>query len=338
MAHELYVVGDAYSMMRTSDSDMTWHGLEHVVDADAPFDAWANHPVFNWKINRSKVRYATSHDPDQPLVSLDDKHVLFRSDNKKALSVVSADYHVVQPKQVLEFFRDLCEANHLKMDTAGVIRGGVKFWALARTGNEFKVGNNDVVKQYVLLASSCDSSMATTAKHTSLRVVCSNTFHASINNGESSIKVRHSREFNEVEVKMNLGLMDQEFAAMGDYANEMSKFIVSLPDAMRWYAELISGKVGLTDEEVYDMANKSRVHKSFMDSFLRGPGAEQTMWGLFNGTTHNVDWVKGRSMDTRFDSAQFGAGANLKAAAWEKARQVIDGVKAANDALTLAIA
>ena len=41
----------------------------------------------------------------------------------------------------------------------------MKFWALARTGNEINVGSNrDVVKQYVLLASSCDSSMATTAR------------------------------------------------------------------------------------------------------------------------------------------------------------------------------
>lgn len=337
MAHDLSQLADGtYSMLRSEDTDISWHGLETVIPATAGFDTWSEHAVFNWKIQRSKVRFNIDRQGTQ--LEMPSQHVLFRSDNQTPLSIVSEDYHIVQPKQVLEFFRDLCEQNHLTMDTAGYIRGGVKFWALARTGNEFKVGNNDVVKQYVLLASSCDSSMATTAKHTSLRVVCSNTFHASINNGESSIKVRHSREFNEVEVKMNLGLMDQEFAAMGDYANEMSKFIVSLPDAMRWYAELISGKVGLTDEEVYDMANKSRVHKSFMDSFLRGPGAEQTMWGLFNGTTHNVDWVKGRSMDTRFDSAQFGAGANLKAAAWEKARQVIDGVKAANDALTLAIA
>ena len=339
MAHELTQLADGtYSMLRSADTNISWHGLETVIPADAGFDTWAEHPVFNWKINRSKVRYAVSRDPSVALLEMPSQHVLFRSDNHKPLSTVSEDYHIVQPKQVLEFFRDLCETNHLTMDTAGYIRGGVKFWALARTGNEFKVGNNDVVKQYVLLASSCDSSMATTAKHTSLRVVCSNTFHASINNGESAIKVRHSREFNEVEVKMNLGLMDQEFAQMGEYANEMSRFVLNITDAHRWFAELVSSRMDMTDEEIFDMANKSRVFKSLWDSYVRGPGAEPTIWGAFNAVTHNVDWVKGRSMDTRFDSAQFGQGANLKAAAWAKAKAVIDGIKAANDAIAIAAA
>ena len=334
MAHELYVVGDAYSMMRTSDSDMTWHGLEHVIDAGAPFDAWANHPVFNWKINRSKVRYATSHDPSQPLVSLDDKHVLFRSDNKKALSVVSADYHVVQPKQVLEFFRDLCDANHLKMDTAGVIRDGLKFWALAKTGHEFNVGGKtDIVKQYVLLATSADSSMATVAKPTTVRTVCSNTFHASINNGEAAVKVRHSREFNETEVKMNLGLMDQEFDQFGEYANEMSRVMLNVSDAQRWMAELLTNRVGLSDEDIAEITHKSRVFKSLWDSYVFAPGAQPTLWGAFNATTHLVDHVRGRSFSTRFDSAQFGAGATLKQQAWDKAVSIINASRAANDVL-----
>lgn len=141
-----------------------------------------------------------------------------------------------------------------------------------------------------------------------------------------------------VEVKMNLGLMDQEFAQMGEYANEMSRFVLNITDAHRWFAELVSNRMDMTDEEIFDMANKSRVFKSMWDSYVRGPGAEPTIWGAFNAVTHNVDWVKGRSMDTRFDSAQFGQGANLKAAAWAKAKAIIDGIKAANDAIAIAAA
>ena len=340
MAHELAQLTDGtYSMLRSEDTDISWHGLETVIPADAPFDTWLNHQVFDWKINRSKVRYAVSRDPDVPLVEMPSQHVLFRSDNHKPLSTVSEDYHVVQPRQVLEFFQDLCAQNHLKLDTAGYIRNGVKFWALARTGNEVNIGaNRDVVKQYVLLASSCDSSMATTAKHTSLRVVCSNTFHASINNGEAAVKVRHSREFNETEVKMNLGLMDAEFVQLGEYANEMSRVMLQPTDAVRWFAELISNKVGLTDEEVFDIANKSRVHKSLWDSYVRAPGAQPTLWGCFNGVTYTVDHVRGRSFDTRFDSAQFGAGASLKKTAWDKAAALIEGIRAANDAMLVTAA
>lgn len=326
-------------MLRSSDTDMSWHGLETVIPADAPFDDWLDHPVFAWHIKRSKVRYAISRDPDAPLVEMPGQHVLFRSDSGDPLSIVSEDYHIVQPNQVLDFFRDLCEANSLKMDTAGYIRNGLKFWALARTGNEVSVGKlADVVKQYVLLGTSCDSSMATTAKHTSLRVVCSNTFHASIGNGESAVRVRHSRAFNDTEVKLNLGLMDRDFAAFGDYANEMHSTIMSFTDAQRWFAELILGRTDLTDEELGDVLSKSRIYRSLWQSYTSAPGAQPTLWGAFNAVTHNVDWVKGRSFDTRFDSAQFGAGATFKQSAWDKAIAIIEGARKASEVIAVAAA
>lgn len=332
MAHELTQLADgSYSMLRSHDSETSWHTLETVMPQGAQFSDWLNHPVFDWKIQRSKVRYNVDVLGTQ--LEMPGQHVLFRSDTRLPLSIVSEDYHIVQPKQVLEFFQTMCEANNLTMDTAGYIRGGVKFWALARTGNEFKIGLSDVVKQYVLLASSCDSSMATTAKHTSLRVVCSNTFHANLSNGEAAFRIRHSRQFNQTEVMINLGLLDNEFAQFGEYAGEMAKFNFSASDAMRWFAELISDKVGLTDEEVQDIAERSRIHKALTHSYTRAPGAEPTLWGVFNAVTHNVDWVKGRGFDSRFDSAQFGAGAALKRQAWDKAVEVINAVRSANEVM-----
>lgn len=328
MAHELEQLNDGtFSVLRAEDSETHWHRLETIIPTNAPFDAWLNSPVFDWEIQRSKVRYATSRDPDAAMSEMPAQHVLFRSDKKTPLSIVSEDYHVVQPRQVLEFFKDFCEKNHLTMDTAGYIRGGVKFWALASTGNAFSVGAKDLVKQYVLLASSCDSSMATTGKHTSLRVVCSNTFHASINNGETAVKVRHSRDFSETRMAVDLGLMDDDFAHMGRTANEMATFKLPVVDAITWFAELVSGRINMEVDEVTDIANRSRVFKSLWNSYTTAPGNEPTLWGAFNAVTHNVDWVKGRSPSTRFDTAQFGAGAALKQAAWEKAVSVIDGIR-----------
>lgn len=333
--HELEKLEDGtFSVLRANDSPAHWHGLETIIPADAPFDTWRDNQVFNWAIKRAKVRFAI--DREGTLREMPEQHVLFRSDNNKPLSVVSEDYHVVQPLQVLDFFKDFCEKNHLTMDTAGYIRGGVKFWALARTGNEFVVGDKDVVKQYILLASSCDSSMATIGKHTSLRVVCSNTFHASINNGESAVKVRHSREFSDTEMAINLGLMEDEFGQMAELANEMHDFRLSIPDAVVWFAELVSGRVGLDPEDAAEVANKSRVFTSLWDSYLKAPGAAFSLWGAFNAVTHNVDWVKGRSPSTRFDAAQFGAGAALKQKAWEKAVDAIEAARTPFEVVNIA--
>ncbi len=77
--------------------------------------------------------------------------------------MVSARYQVVQPKQVLEFYRDLTEVSGYELETAGVLKAGRKFWALARTGKSSALKGNDVVNGYLLLATSCDGTLATTA-------------------------------------------------------------------------------------------------------------------------------------------------------------------------------
>ena len=321
MAHELDIMADGtYSMARAANTDQSWHGLENIIPDGADFDTWFDRSGMNFTINRAPVEYQTQWGATH---RMDSKHVLYRSDNLRPLSVVSDNYNIVQPRQVLEFFRELCSQNGLTMDTAGVIRGGVKFWAMARTGEQLSIGSNDIVKQYVLLATSADYSMATTAKHTNMRVVCSNTFHANVNNGEAAVKVRHSREFDANAVKLDLGLMNAEFQAMGHYANEMAKVQLSKLTAARWFAELLEER-NMNEEEFNDYVSNNRVFKQFWEGYRRGPGASETLWGAFNGITYVVDHIRGRSTDTRMNSAWFGAGSTLKERAWQKALAVIN--------------
>ena len=104
-------------------------------------------------------------------------------------------YQVVQPKAVLEFYRDLTEISGFELETAGVLKEGKKFWALAKTGKEAALKGNDLVKGYLLLATSCDGTLATTATPTTIRVVCNNTLTIALNGATSAIKVPHSTSF-----------------------------------------------------------------------------------------------------------------------------------------------
>jgi hypothetical protein len=89
----------------------------------------------DWKIRRSEIRYAVARDASSDsLIKLPDQHVLFRSDNNDALGVVSKRYQVVQPGEVLEFFRDIAKAGGLELSAAGTIYGGKRFWATAKIG------------------------------------------------------------------------------------------------------------------------------------------------------------------------------------------------------------
>ena len=81
-----------------------------------------------------------------------------------------------------------------------------KFWALERTGKETVIKGNDLVKGYLLLATSCDGTLATTATHTTVRVVCNNTLAVALNGESGAVKVPHSTVFNAQEVKRKLGI------------------------------------------------------------------------------------------------------------------------------------
>src|SRR5471032_1733679 len=121
--------------------------------------------------------------------SFPENKVLFRSDTNAPLSVVSHRYHVVQPSEILEFYRDLTEVSGYELETAGVLKGGRKIWALARTGQSSTIKGNDAMNAYVLLATACDGSLATTAQFTSIRVVCNNTLAVALDAGNGAVKV-----------------------------------------------------------------------------------------------------------------------------------------------------
>jgi hypothetical protein len=73
-------------------------------------------------------------------------------------------------REILEFYRDLTEQSGFELETAGVLKGGKKFWALARTGQTSMLKGKDVSNGYMLLATACDGTLATTAQFTSIRV------------------------------------------------------------------------------------------------------------------------------------------------------------------------
>ncbi|BBI60528.1 hypothetical protein HSBAA_18340 [Vreelandella sulfidaeris] len=89
----------------------------------------------NWHIEEAPVRFiAEGASHLGSIHSFPEQKVLYRSDTKAPLSVVSQRYKVVQPEEILEFYRDLTEYAGYELETAGVLKGGRKFWALARSG------------------------------------------------------------------------------------------------------------------------------------------------------------------------------------------------------------
>ena len=178
-----------------------WHGLGNRLPANQPIEIWQQQAGMDWTINETPVLFNVSNEGGLHVKANVDAKVLYRSDTHVPLSVVSKRYKVVQPHDVLEFYRDLTHAGGFELETAGVLKAGRKLWALARTGQETLLRGGDKVAAYLLLATSCDGTLCTTAQFTSIRVVCNNTLNMAVGDSSGAVKVPHSTKFDTQLVK-----------------------------------------------------------------------------------------------------------------------------------------
>lgn len=324
MAHELSLVNGQYGYAQVAGSEKPWHGLGQEVDPTADAQTWRKAAGLDWEARRSVVSYFND---TQGKMSMDKtKHVLYRSDTGNPLSVVSSDYNIVQPEAVVGFFGDLAKTGGFSIETVGSLKQGRKIWALGRVGENAKI-LDDEVAPYLLLATSYDGTMATTAKFTTVRVVCNNTLQASLKNsaGRTQVSIPHSIAFDPVKVKADLGIATDSWSLFKLKAERMASHKISDFTADAWVQDLLAPySGGMSDEQL----RKTRGYRRIMDLFhggQMGTGQEAidgTMWGLLQATTQYVDHEKGRTADGRIDAAWFGPGAKFKERAFELAELV----------------
>lgn len=267
-----------------------------------------------WEIKKSPVHFMNGS-----MHTYDDFKVLYRSDSNAPLSVVSDRYKVVQPREMLEFFRSLVDNEGFSIETVGSLKGGRRIWALAETHITDEVGSGDQIKAYLLLITSCDGSLATTAKFVSTRVVCWNTQAIALGEAGQEVRVRHNTTFDANVVKGKMGLIGRK--AFGNFMQNMRALTdIKLKTAD---AEQIIGSI-LPTPTGEKPVNETKGFKTILGLFQGGakgyhlPGVPGTAWGLLNAVTEYTDHhIRARTVENRLDSAWFGVGANLKATAEE---------------------
>jgi len=306
-----------------------WHGLGNRLQAFQPLDVWAEAAGMNWRIEETDVMFRTGAHELDAVKAFSEQKVLYRSDTLAPLSTVSQRYQVVQPSQVLEFYRDLTEVGGYQLETAGVLKGGRKLWALARTGQSTTLAGGDEVRGYLLLATACDGTLATTAQFTSVRVVCNNTLQIALGRNRGAVKVPHRSEFDPQAVKDELGVTISSWDGFMVRMHELAERKVSHTESERFFQRLFTyswtrpgaeGSVKVNDRGV-------KAVLSLFEGNGRGAtlqSAAGTAWGLVNSVTEYVDHQqRARNPGNRLNSAWFGAGAALKQKAWDAALELI---------------
>jgi phage/plasmid-like protein (TIGR03299 family) len=312
MSHNLTQTNGQIEFAYAEGTERPWHGLGQVVPVGASVDQWRVAAGMDWRIKRSKVRYATAHGqgPDS-FLELPDQHVLFRSDTHAALGVVSEKYRVVQPAEVLEFFRDIVKVGGLELSAAGTILGGRRYWATAKIGEAAPVSVQDKIGGYLLISTSADGSLSTEVRRTTVRTVCSNTLAMAMKDAPASVRITHRSEFDPEKIKDFMGLNSAAWDAFRHQISRLAEKAVDTEQAEELTVQLMGGQ--------QDKVRASAGFNKVMDLFLGdGKGATfdgtyGTAWGWVNACTEFVDhFTRARTTENRFVSSQWGQGADMK--------------------------
>jgi phage/plasmid-like protein (TIGR03299 family) len=333
MAHELDMSTGKAAIALRGGKSTAWHGLgQEIKDGDS-IQTIMKKAGLAWEVLTAKVTYTDDEGHEH---TVPDMKVNFRADTKAPLGVVSqSKFNIVQPKEVLEFFRDFLSDNRMQMETAGALKGGKIIWALAKLGKDYAhvLPGKDKIDGYFRLQTGFDSRQAqngTNGVGTTIRQVCANTMRM-IDTQESAniYRIPHSTVFDAQALKKAVGLLGAQHKVTADFFNELIKRKVNAEERRRFFVEGIFN---------YDMADYDKVVDGkpvisgrtknaigqLEAAFANGPGAglksaKDTAFGLLNAVTFWVDheataidkYEDGKER-ARLASAWFGLGERTK--------------------------
>lgn len=289
MAHEITERADGTAEMAfTGPRSAIWHGLGNQMEEGKSIEEWQKAAGMEWNVERAALKYDIPGTKKGAVKTLTypDREALFRSDTGAALGCVSPKFHVVQPKEVLEFFRDLVEFNGMKLSTAGTLFGGKRFWALAEVGASGEVVKGDQITGNLLLTTAVDGTMATSAKFVSTRVVCNNTLTVAMNeHGKKMVRVTHKTQFDPNKVKIDLGILHESFDAFINKMKHLASVELSEKKIQNFLEKRYFADGVLAGEQPSAIIAKVAAIKAMA---MGGSGAEYhsgTAWGLLCGAT-----------------------------------------------------
>ena len=289
MAHEIDMSNGRANIAWTGSRSKIWHGLGTELTEGASLEDWIISAGLDWEIFRSAVSYQSMTGTHQ----FDEKNVLFRSDTKEPLSIVGKDYHIVQPGQVLEFFRDLTELHGYKLSAAGSLFDGKKFWATAEIGKTFNVVPGDEIKGQLLLVTSADGSCSTIAKFVSERTICNNTLTIALNEtSKNMVRKTHASEWDPAAFKIDLGLVDESWEIFSNKMKKLTEIEVNDKFVQNYLEKKFFNPDVSVDDQTTQTHNKI---KKLISLVKTGAGAEYApdtayalLQGMTNGFTHGL--------------------------------------------------
>lgn len=325
-----------------------WHGLGTVLTAGASLEEWTKAAGLGWSALKLPSFYqdnrpskftitANGMEPvenDKPawIQSADNFHIV-RDDTYESLGVMTGRYQPVQPREVMEFFEHfILTDDRFTLETAGSLKAGKVIWALAKFTEAMECGGDKHVP-YVLLTTSYNGTLATTAQATMIRVVCNNTLTASVfDKGAATVKVPHSRVWTRevaADAHERLATISESFEVYKAMADAFRGIKMAKDQTEAFLKSLVLKSAAVTrDGPKVDGNDSGKAREQYNSLFQAWATTaleteSNTAWAALNAVTRFADHDRNtrRSSggistdDARMASSFFGSGAALKATA-----------------------
>ena len=203
MAHNLNYNEETGKHSFFSVKEKAWHGLGQIVEqyptsAEAIQFAGLDYEVEKRPLFTNMLENDMDNGHSFPKISVPGYYATVRNDNNAVLGVVGKDYEVVQNVDAFTFFDAIVGGDSgILYETAGALGKGERIFITAKLPGYIRVGNSDLIEQYLFLTTSHDGFGSITAAFTPIRIVCNNTLNAALRNHTNCIKIRHTANAND---------------------------------------------------------------------------------------------------------------------------------------------
>lgn len=253
----------------------------------------------------------------------------YRADNEEILGKhVTDEYHIVQNVDAFSFFDSIVSGEGIIYETAGALGKGERIFITAKLPKYIKVGNNDVIEQYLFLTTAHDGTESITIAFTPIRIVCNNTLNAALANCSNVVKIRHSANAQAQlkEAHKVMGMVNTLAPLMEQAFNQWSKIPITDTEVQRLIQiALAPNKETLTNIKEGKHDENSSVYKNqvfatfgyaMMADGQQLETTKGTLFGAYNAVTGYFQNVRSyKDNDEKINSLLCGGTAQKKAQA-----------------------
>ena len=310
-------------------NEVPWHRLGYQIGDDATPEQILRVADLDWNVNMKPVQWTNavgeSQESEKYFSLVRESHT--RQDGtivpEQILSSGLTDqYKPIQNMRMAKFFNEYIDNGVATMETAMSLFGGRIVILVAKTNENFELAGGDKIEQYLYCASYHTGRDQVKVRSSSTRVVCNNTFSASLReNAAVQGLISHRYDFTtsiEKQVKEDLGISVEQMKAFKEKTEFLATKKLKENDLLNYL--LVVYKPELLKEKNFNVSklmsdgyefkpnmNVNRSYGAFHDTFeqngktykLKNTGNDlkscfdDTWWKAFNSVTYNEDHLRG---------------------------------------------